>query len=148
MSKSFVKGILVGILIAGIVSMSISLVANEQEEKKPEYTTLVLGKLKLNSTGKPEVAEKLLTEKLLPAAKEIQGLNITALKWMSIPGQEAQKKPYQPDYVMMAEMANVNVFFELMASHSDAMEEYGEQMKIQAGKPEFELYQILGTSED
>ncbi|MBC8236017.1 hypothetical protein H8E77_41250 [bacterium] len=148
MSKSFVKGILVGIVIAGIVSMGISLVANEQEEKKPEYTTLVLGKLKLNPTGGPEVAEKLLTEKLIPAAKEIQGLKITALKWMSIPGQEAQKKPSQPDYVMMAEMVNVNVFMQLIASHSTALQEYGEQMKAQAGKPDFELYQILGTSEE
>ena len=148
MNKNFFKGILVGIIIAGIVSISISLVANEQEEKKPEYATIVWGKLKLKPTGDAEVAEKLLTEKLLPAAKEMQGLKITALKWMSIPGREAQKKPYQPDYVMMAEMANVDVFFQLMTSHSDAMEEYGEQMKVQAVKPEFELYQILGASEE
>jgi hypothetical protein len=147
-SKSFVTGILVGIVITGIVSMGISLVANEPEEKKTESKTLVWGKLKLNTTGEPEVAEKLLTEKLIPAAKDIQGLKIAALKWMSVPGQEAQKKPSQPDYVMMAEMADVNVFFQLMASHSADLEEYGEQMKVQAGKPEFELYQILGTSEE
>jgi hypothetical protein len=148
MNKSFFKGILVGIVIVGIVSVSISLIASEQEEKKTEYTTLVFGKLKLKPTGDAEIAEKLLTEKLIPAAKEIQGLKMTTLKWTSVPGQEAQKKPYQPDYVMMAEMADVNVFFQLMASHSADLEEYGEQMKVQAGKPEFELYQILGTSEE
>jgi hypothetical protein len=148
MNQSFFKGILVGIVIVGIVSVSISLIASEQEEKKPEYTTLVFGKLKLKPTGDAEIAEKLLTEKLIPAAKEIQGLKMTTLKWTSVPGQEAQKKPYQPDYVMMAEMADINVFFQLMASHSADLEEYGEQMKVQAGKPEFELYEILGTSED
>jgi hypothetical protein len=148
MSKNFITGILVGIVITGIVSMAVSLVANEKEEKKIEHKTLVWGELRLKPTGDAEIAEKLLKEKLLPAAKDVQGLKITALKWVSIPGQEAQKKPYQPDYVMMAEMESVDVFFQLITSHSDAMDEYGTQMKIQAGKPEFELYQVLGTSEE
>ncbi len=146
MSKSFLKGILVGIVIAGIVGMGISLVANEQKEKTPKYATLVLGRLKLNPIGDAEVAEKLLKEKLLPAAKGIQGLKMTALKWMSIPGQEMKKKPHQPDYIMMAEMENINVFLKLMGSHQGTLDEYGKQMKVQAGAPEFELYQILGTS--
>ncbi len=146
MNKTFFKGMFVGIVIACIVGMCVSLVANEKKEKTPKYTTLVFGKLKLKPTGDAKVAEKLLTETLLPAAKDIQGLKMTALKWMSLPGQEAKKKPYQPDYVMMAEMANIGVFLKLAASHSGALEEYGTQMKVQAGAPEFELYQILGTS--
>jgi len=148
MNKGFLKGLLVGVVIAGIVGMCVSLVANEQKEKAPEYTTLVFGKLKLKPTGDAEVAEKLLTEKLLSAAKDIQGLKMTALKWQSVPGQEAKKKPYQPDYVMMAEMANIGIFLKLIASQPNALQEYGTQMKAQAGAPEFELYQILGTSAD
>ena len=148
MKRSFFKGILVGIIIAGILGMGISLVANEQKKETPKYTTLVLGKLKLKPTGDAEVAEKLLKEKLLPAAKDIQGLKMTPLKWMSVPGQEANKKPSQPDYIMMAEIESVDVFLQLIASHSAALEEYGTQMKEQTGAPEFELYQILSTSED
>ena len=148
MKKSFFKGILVGIVIAGIVGIGVSLVANEQKAETPKYTTLVLGKLNLNPTGDAETAEKLLAEKLLQAAKDLQGLKMTTLKWMSVPGQEATKKPYQPDYIMMAEMDDINVFLQLVAAHSAALEEYGKQMKVQAGAPEFELYQILGTSED
>ena len=148
MNRSFFKGILVGIIIAGILGMGISLIANEQKEETPKYTTLVLGKLKLKPTGNAEIAEKLLQEKLLPAAKDIQGLKMTTLKWMSVPGQEANKKPYQPDYIMMSEMESVDVFLKLISSHSEALEEYGKQMKEQAGSPEFELYQILGTSGD
>jgi len=148
MSRSFFKGILVGIVIAAIVGMSVSLIANEQKEETSKYTTLVLGKLKLKPTGKAEVAEKLLQENLLLAAKDIEGLKMTTLKWMSVPGQEANKKPYQPDYIMMAEMKDINVFLQLVGSHSNALDEYGRQMKEQAGSPEFELYQILGTTED
>jgi len=146
MNRSFFKGILFGIVIAAIVGMSFSLVANEPKEEVSEYTTLVLGKLKLKPTGNSEIAEQLLTEKLLPAAKDIQGLNMKALKWMSVPGQEAKKKPYQPDYIMLAEMEDVNVFLKLVAAHSSALEEYGHQMKEQAGSPEFELYQILSAT--
>lgn len=148
MSRGFFKGILVGIIIASIVGMGVSLIANESKEKTPEYTTLVWGKLKLKPTGDAEIAEKLLTEKLLLAAKDIEGLNMRALKWMSVPGQEWKKKPSQPDYIMMAEMESVDVFLKLIASHSTSLDEYGKQMKEQAGSPEFELYQILGTSKD
>ena len=70
----------------------------------PKYTILVFAKLHLTPTGDAEVAEQLLKEKLLAAAKGIEGLKITALKRMQLPGPGAPANTNQPDFVMMAEL--------------------------------------------
>ena len=125
-----------------MLGVGISLIAQEENESK--YTLLVFGKLYLTPTGDAEVAEKLLKEKLLSAAKGIEGLKITALKRMQFAGGPANTN--QPDFVMMAELTDVEVFTKLMTTTPAALKEYGEGMKVQAGAPQFELYQIVGTS--
>jgi hypothetical protein len=125
-----------------MLGVGISLIAQEESESK--YTLLVFGKLYLTPTGDAEVAEKLLKEKLLSAAKGIEGLKITALKRMQLAGGPANTN--QPDFVMMAELTDVEAFTKLMTTTPAALKEYGEGMKVQAGAPQFELYQIVGTS--
>ena len=80
----------------------------------------------------------------MSAAKEIEGLKITALKRMQLAGGPANTN--QPDFVMMAELTDVEAFTKLMTTTPAALKEYGEGMKVQAGAPQFELYQIVGTS--
>ena len=136
------KNICVGFILICMLGVGISLIAQEESESK--YTLLVFGKLYLTPTGDAEVAEKLLKEKLLSAAKGIEGLKITALKRMQLAGGPANTN--QPDFVMMAELADVEAFTKLMTTTPAALKEYGEGMKVQAGAPQFELYQIVGTS--
>ena len=136
------KNICVGFILICMLGVGISLIAQEENESK--YTLLVFGKLYLTPTGDAEVAEKLLKEKLLSAAKGIEGLKITALKRMQLAGGPANTN--QPDFVMMAELTDVEVFTKLMTTTPAALKEYGEGMKVQAGAPQFELYQIVGTS--
>ena len=136
------KNMCVGLILICMLGIGISLTAQEESESK--YTLLVFGKLYLTPTGDAEVAEKLLKEKLLAAAKGIEGLKITALKRMQFAGGPANTN--QPDFVMMAELTDVEVFTKLMTATPAALKEYGEGMKVQAGAPQFELYQIVGTS--
>ena len=140
------KNVCVGLILICMLGIGISLIAKAQQAEPPKYTILVFGKLHLIPTGDAEVAEKLLKEQLLSAAKGIEGLKITALKRMQLPGQGAQANTSQPDFVMMAELTDETVFAKLITATPAALREYGEGMKAQAGAPQFELYQILGTS--
>ena len=142
------KNVCTGFILICMLGIGISLIAKAQQEGAPKYTILVFGKLHLTPTGDAEVAEKLLKEKLLSAAKEIEGLKITALKRLQLPmpGREGPANKGQPDFVMMAELTNLAVFTKLITTTPAALKEYGEGMKVQAGAPQFELYQILGTS--
>ena len=140
------KNICVGLILICMLGIGISLIAKAQQEESPKYTILVFGKLHLTPTGDAEVAEKLLKEKLLPAAKGIAGLKITALKRMQLPAPGAPANTNQPDFVMMAELTDETVFAKLLTATPTALKEYGEGMKAQAGAPQFELYQILGIS--
>ena len=146
MNRTLFKNVCVGIVCIGLLGLGVSLIAKAQQEPTSKYTILVFGKLHLTPTGDAAVAEKLLKEKLLSAASGIDGLKITALKRMQLPGQKGQTNTDQPDFVMMAEMTDVNVFTKLLTATPGALKEYGEGMKVQAGAPQFELYQILGTS--
>ena len=68
------KNVCVGLILICMLGIGISLIAKAQQEEPPEYTILVFGKLHLTPTGDAAVAEKLLKEKLLSAAKGIEGL--------------------------------------------------------------------------
>ena len=140
------KNVCVGLILICMLGIGISLIAKAQQEESPKYTILVFGKLHLTPTGDAAVAEKLLKEKLLPAAKGIAGLKITALKRMQLPAPGTPANTNQPDFVMMAELTDETVFAKLLTATPAALKEYGEGMKAQAGAPQFELYQILGIS--
>ena len=140
------KNICVGLILVCMLGIGISLIAKAQQEESLKYTILVFGKLHLTPTGDAEIAEQLLKEKLLSAAKGIEGLKITALKRMQLPGPGPAANTDQPDFVMMAELTDEAVFAKLLTATPAALKEYGEGMKVQAGAPQFELYQILGTS--
>lgn len=148
MNRISFKNVCVGLILICMMGIGISLIAKAQQEDDPKYTILVFGKLHLTPTGDAEAAEKLLKEKLLPAAKGIEGLKITALQRMQLQGPGAAANTNQPDFVMMAELTDVEVFTKLITATPAALKEYGEGMKAQAGAPQFELYQILGTSMD
>ena len=140
------KNVCVGSILICMLGIGISLIARAQQEDVPKYTILVFGKLHLTPNGDAEIAKKLLKEKLLPAAKGIEGLKITALQRRQLPGPGASANTNQPDFVMMAELTDVDVFTKLITATPAALKEYGEGMKVQAGAPQFEVYQILGTS--
>lgn len=146
MKRISFKSLCIGLILICMLGIGISLIAKAQQEDDAKYTLLVFAKLHLTPTGDAEVAEKLLKEKLLAAAKGIDGLKITALKRMEIPGPGASADTNQPDFVMMAELTDEMVFAKLLAAPTAALREYGEGMKAQAGAPQFEVYQILGTS--
>lgn len=146
MNRISFKNICVGLILVCTLGIGISLIAKAQQEESPKYTLLVFAKLHLNPTGDAEVAEQLLKEKLLSAAKGIEGLKITALKRMQLPGPGPSANTNQPDFVMMAELTDETVFTKLLTATPAALKEYGEGMKVQAGAPQFEVYQILGTS--
>ena len=148
MNRISFKNVGVGFILICMLGIGISLIAKAQQEEIPKYTILVFAKLHLTPTGDAEVAEKLLKEKLLSAAKGIEGLKITALKRMQLPGpgQSAPANTSQPDFVMMAELTDETVFAKLITATPAALKEYGEGMKAQAGAPQFELYEILGAS--
>ena len=146
MNRISFKNICVGLILVCTLGIGISLIAKAQQAESPKYTLLVFAKLHLNPTGDAEVAEKLLKEKLLSAAKGIEGLKITALKRMQLPGPGPSANTNQPDFVMMAELTDETVFAKLLTATPAALKEYGEGMKAQAGAPQFEVYQILGTS--
>ena len=148
MNRISFKNVCVGLIFICILGVGISLIAKAQQAETPKYTILVFGKLHLTPTGDVEIAEKLLKEKLLPAAKGIKGLKITALQRMQLPGQGASANTDQPDFVMMAELTDAAIFTKLITATPATLKEYGEGMKAQAGAPQFELYQILGTSTD
>ena len=135
MNRINFKNVCVGFILICVLGIGMSLIAKAQQEDTPKYTLLVFAKLHLNPTGDAEIAEKLLKEKLLSAAKEIEGLKITALKRMQLPGQRAPANTNQPDFVMMAELTDVNVFTKLLTATPAALKEYGEGMKAQAGGP-------------
>ncbi len=142
------KTICIGAVLVCILGIGISVMAIGQQDASPKYTILVLGRLHLTPKGNAEIAEKLMVEKLLPAAKGIEGLKITALKRMQMPGPSSQMRTKQPDFIMMAEVSDLTVLAKLWAAPTDGLEEYGKQMKIQAGTPKFEVYQILEGSAD
>lgn len=142
------KTIGIGAVLVCILGIGLSVMAIGQQDASPKYTILVLGRLHLPPKGDAEIAEKLMVEKLLPAAKGIKGLKITALKRMRAPGPSSQMLTDQPDFVMMAELENPADFVRLLAATPSELREYGEQMKMQAGAPRFEMYQILEASTD
>ena len=90
------KSVCVGFIVVCMLGIGISLIAKAQQEDVPKYTILVFGKLHLTPNGDATVAEKLLKEKLLPAAKGIEGLKITALQRMQLPGPGASANTNQP----------------------------------------------------
>ena len=140
--------ICIGVVLVCILGIGISVIAIGQQDASPKYTILVLGRLHLTPKGDAETAEKLMVEKLLPAAKGIEGLKITALKRKQMPGLSSQMRTNHPDFVMMAELSNLVDFFKLLAATPGDLREYGDQMKAQAGAPKFEVYQILESSTD
>lgn len=146
MNRISFKSLCIGLILICTLGIGISLIAKAQQEDDTKYTLLVFAKLHLTPTGDAEIAEKLLKEKLLAAAKGIDGLKITALKRMEVPGPGTPADTNQPDFVMMAELTDEMVFAKLLAAPTAALREYGEGMKAQAGAPQFEVYQILGTS--
>ena len=146
MNRISFKNVCVGLILICMLGIGISLIAKAHQEESPKYTILVFAKLHLTPTGDAEIAEQLLKEKLLSAAKGIEGLKITALKRMQLPGPGAPPNTNQPDFVMMAELTDETVFAKLLTATPAALKEYGEGMKAQAGAPQFELYEILGAS--
>ena len=104
MKRISFKNICAGLILICVLGIGISLIAKAQQEDAPQYTLLVFAKLHLTPTGDAKVAEKLLKEKLLSAAKGIEGLKITALKRMQLPGPGPSANTDQPDFVMMAEL--------------------------------------------
>ena len=147
--KSVFTLIILGMVFTLILGISIGLMADHHQQPEKKQKILVFGKLLLNPTADAELAEKLLIEKLLPASKGIDGLKMTALKKMMFPqrGNSQVPETSQPDFVMMAEISDVAVFAKLLGQTPGALKEFGDQMKSQAGAPEFELYTILGTNE-
>ena len=148
MKQSTFIPICIGLVLICFLGIGISFIAMGQQDDTSKYTILVLGRLHLTRTGDAEIAEKLMVEKLLPAAEGIEGLKITALKRKQMPGVSSQMQTDQPDFVMMAQLSNLADFVKLLAATPGDLREYGEQMKVQAGAPKFEMYQILEAPTD
>ena len=140
-------GILIGFIIAGILSIATIIIAQERTGNIESEPLVVLGGLNLKEGASSEEAEKLLKEQLIPAMKGIEGLNMKVLKRMKMPGEQT-KDPNAYDYIMMAEMDGIRVFMQLMQSseQSPGLSKFGDLMKEHAGHPYINIYQILGKT--
>ena len=145
-SKFILTIVILSMILISILGIGMKLMADDPPQPEPKQKILVFGKLNLKPTADATVAEKLLIEKLLPAAEGVEGLKMTVLKKVTMPQRGNSGNPSQPDFVMMAEISDITVFAKLLAQTPGALKEFGDQMKVQAGAPEFELYHILGTN--
>ena len=145
--KRVMIGALIGFIAAGLLSLGTILLAQEKKsEQTPDGELIVLGGLKIKAGASVEEAEKALKEQLIPAMRNVKGLEMKILKKMKMPGsQQPDSGAY--DYVMMAEIESVQVFMQLLMGGDPALEKFGDVMKTYAGHPHINPYMVIAETE-
>lgn len=147
--KRVFLGALIGFVVAGILSAGALLLAQEREQVSGPM--VVLGGLRLKEGVNAEDAEKLLKEQLVPTMKGIEGLDMKVLKRrkMQQGGETEDSGAY--DYIMMAEIENLQVFMKLMQKGyqgETGLSNFGDMMKEYAGHPYINVYTIIAETEE
>lgn len=148
--KKLLFGIVIGFVVAGLLSVGTVLLAQERRAVAPTAGKLViLGGLKMREDANTEEAEKLFKEQLIPEMRKIDGLEMKVLKKLQMPGvQASEATPGAYDYIMMAEFEGLQVFMQLSQSRGAGLEAFGDMMKKHAGHPSIDIYSILAKTEE
>ena len=148
--KKLLFGIVIGFVVAGLLSVGTVLIAQELKAAAPPAEKLViLGGLKMREGADIEEAEKLFKEQLIPEMKKIDGLEMKILKRRQMPGAQAPTPTScYYDYIMMAEIEDLRVFMQLSQSTGAGLEAFGSMMKKHAGEPSIDIYSILTETEE
>jgi hypothetical protein len=148
--KKLLFGILIGFIVAGLLSAGTVLLAQERRAAAPPAGKLViLGGLKMREEANIEEAERLFKEQLIPEMQKIDGLEMKILKRMKMPEAQAPTATQcNYDYIMMAEVEGLQVFRQLSQSRGAGLEAFGDKMKKHAGEPSIDIYSILANTEE
>lgn len=134
------------VLFALLLTISLVLIGSTiraQQENRGEM--VVLGALKLKEGADVQSAEKLFNEILIPAMKDVEGLEMKVLKRLEMPNELPNDQ--SPDYIMMAYIKKPEVFMNLMQGERDPkLEAFGEQMKQYAGEPDIKAYMVIADT--
>lgn len=144
--KKILLGVLIGFVVAGLLSAGTILFA--QERRAPRGPLVVLGGLKLQEGADAKGAEKLLREQLIPAMKNIDGLEMEILKRMGMPQQSQTEDSGAYDFIMLAKIESLGVFMQLLRSQDSGLSGFGDLMKEYAGKPYINAYTIIARTEE
>ena len=149
--KKILFGILIGFIVAGVLSVGTILLAQERRmEAMGSGPLVVLGGLRLKEGTDTEAAEKLLKEQLIPSMTGIEGLKMKILKRIQMPGGQPAEDTGAYDYIMMAEMEKPQVFMQLMQKEyqgKKGLSAFGDMMKEYAGHPYINPYTVIAKTE-
>jgi hypothetical protein len=147
--RKLLVGVLIGFVVAGMLSAGTILVAQERRGAAAVTGPLVvLGGLKMKEEANIEEAEKLLKEQLIPEMVKIEGLEMKVLKRLKTPWfQAADDDTGVYDYIMMAEVEKPEVLMQLMQGTGAGLQSFGDTMKKYAGHPYINIYTILAKTE-
>jgi hypothetical protein len=147
--KKLLLGILIGFVVAGLLSVGTVLLAQERGAPPPAGKLVILGGLKMREEANTEEAERLFKEQLIPEMQKIEGLEMKILKRMKMPEAQAPTPTScYYDYIMMAEVEGLQVFMQLSQSRGAGLEAFGDMMKKHAGEPSIDIYSILTETEE
>jgi hypothetical protein len=142
--KKLLFGIVIGFVVAGLLSAGTVLIAQERGVPPPAGKLVILGGLKMREGANTEEAERLFKEQLIPEMQKIDGLEMKILKRMKMPEAQAPTATQcNYDYIMMAEVEGLQVFMQLSQSRGAGLEAFGSMMKKHAGEPSIDIYSIL-----
>jgi len=147
--KKLLLGILIGFVVAGLLSVGTVLLAQERGAPPPAGKLVILGGLKMREEANTEEAERLFKEQLIPEMQKIEGLEMKILRRLQMPGAQAPTPTScYYDYIMMAEVEGLQVFMQLSQSRGAGLEAFGDMMKKHAGEPSIDIYSILTETEE
>ena len=147
--KKLLLGVLIGFVIAAALGAGRILVAQAQETPGvPTGPLVVIGGLRLKEGADIEAAEKLFKETLIPAMKDIDGLDMKILKRMAMERTDAGTDSQVYDYIMLAEIEKLQVFMQLMRSQDAGLDAFGDTMKEYAGHPYINAYIVIAQTKE
>ncbi len=142
-------GVLIGFVVAGLLSVGTILVAQERGAGAPQGPMVILAGLRLKEGADIAEVEKLFKEKLVPGLDGMDGLKLRILKRRAMERRDPATESTAFDYIMMADIEKLQVFMQLRQNPDAGLEAFGDMMKEHAGSPDFNIYTVLAkTKED
>ena len=142
--RKILFGALIGFVVAGLLAGTM-LVAQERSSG-PQGPLVVLAGLRLKEGANVEDVESLFKEQLVPGLDGIDGLKLRILKRMGMERRGETTDPNAYDYIMMADIAKLQVFMQLRQNPDAGLEGFGDMMKEHAGSPDFNIYTVIAKT--
>ena len=134
------------VIMAGVGTL---IFAQEQKtEQSPSSTVILMGGLKLKEGVDQVEAEKLFNEYLIPAMKDVKGVNMKVLKKMPMPNEKTDTGSV--DYIMMAEVADPLTLMQIMNSQNmdPRLKTFGDMMKQYADGPALKVFTVIANTDE